>query len=227
MFAANAEMEDSPGNLLGRGQWFEPKIYQAAQVYRRSFFERPVAVGLVILALVSVWVAWCYSPQAVETYSVDGPSTGKVLQLVFTGFLFVLMLYALDQSIGYAGSGNIFPVTVVLIALAFLSATWVMMGRTKVAATLFCARSVDAPHGPGVYYFLGWAVGMPALVAVFGMPRSFSPFTSWHVPRRRCSNAGVALGAETFLGVMPHFLTLRYPARWQPLMVNMPWWLGG
>ncbi|MDH3702308.1 MAG: tripartite tricarboxylate transporter permease, partial [Alphaproteobacteria bacterium] len=39
----------------------EPKIYQAAQVYGWTFFERPIVIALLILTILSIWAAWKFS----------------------------------------------------------------------------------------------------------------------------------------------------------------------
>ena len=40
-------------------------------------------------------------------------------------------------------------------------------------------------------------------------------------------HAVMGASAVVFLGVISHFLTLRYPAGLLQVFIDMPWWLGG
>ena len=74
-------------------------------------------------------------------------------------------------------------------------------------------------------------VGMLALVALVGFPIGCALFiilfTSRHADGWRLRNVVLGLAGVSFLGLMSHFLTLRYPAGLLQDFIEMPWWLGG
>ncbi|MBT6272614.1 MAG: tripartite tricarboxylate transporter permease, partial [Chromatiales bacterium] len=211
----------------------EPKLYQAAQVYGWSFFERPIVIGLVILTILSVWAAWKFSPNAGKAYDEDGPSQAKQKrpQLIFTGFLLAIAIYAIVESTAYSFFGMIFPLMVASMAAVFLLPTVVLMWRQRAASPIFYDSQSQSQAGHGIYYFLGWILGMLGLVGLVGMPFGCAififAFTSWHIEGGKLRNATLAVSGVAFLGVMSHFLTLRYPSGLLQSYIDMPWWLGG
>jgi hypothetical protein len=194
----------------------EPKIYQAAQVYGWSFFERPIVIVLVVLTIASVYAAWRFSPNRGKRYEEDGAhrAANKVPQLIFGGVMFAFALYALVDATDYAGFGKIFPLVVSSLALLLIGAALFHIATHREAsAVLHDSEAEMAGSDHSTVYFLSWIVAMLALVGVAGFPLGTALF--------------LALGSVGFLGFMSHMLTLRYPEGWIPTVLDWPWWLGG
>jgi putative tricarboxylic transport membrane protein len=213
----------------------EPKIYQAAQVYGWTFFERPIVIVLVVLTVLSIWAAWKYSPNRGKVYSEDGAhqARNKNPQLLFGALFLAFAVYALIDSTGYAGFGKIFPIIVSILAIILVGATLLAIAsRSSADAVLHDDNVVVAPTAThSTLYFVAWIIGMLVLVAIAGFPFGCAlfifAFTTVHVEGGRVRNAILATGGVAFLGLMSHALTLRYPEGWLPTVFELRWWLGG
>ncbi|MEM7406930.1 MAG: tripartite tricarboxylate transporter permease [Pseudomonadota bacterium] len=211
----------------------EPKIYQAAQVYGWSFFERPIVIVLVVLTVLSIWAAWKFSPNKGKQYPVDGPHGGKrrAPQLTFSVFFLAFAGFALFDSFSYSGFGKIFPMIVAIIAIALVGTVVVSQVLLRQPAAVLCDQEVGANYTASALKFIAWIIGMLGLVALVGFPIGCAVFifvfTTWYVSDSVVRNAVLGVAGVSFLGIMSHFLTLRYPEGWLPELLNMPWWLGG
>ncbi len=211
----------------------EPKIYQASQVYGWTFFERPIVIVLVILTVLSIWTAWKFSPNAGKTRSEDGPHMArqKLPQLLFALFMTGWAVFALVDSFNYYGLGALFPRVVSIIALCLLVPLLLSIIRGQRAnATLFDAER-DGKMDRGLLYYVLWIVGFLGFCGLVGFPIGSAlfifAFASWHTDGFNLRNAILGLAGVTFLGIMSHFLTLRYPPGLLQSFVEMPWWIGG
>ncbi len=211
----------------------EPKIYQAAQVYGWSFFERPIVIVLLILTILSIYSAWRFSPNRGKTYEQEGPHGfgNKRPQLVFAGAVVAFAVFALIDSFQYHPRGAVFPMTVSIISLALSIPLVISIIRQKAAnAVLYDnERGLAAEHNE--YHYLGWIVGMLAIVALVGFPIGCALFIFIFITKKAdgsmLRNAALGIAGVSFLGIMSHFLTLRYPPGLLQTVVDMPWWLGG
>ncbi len=213
----------------------EPKIYQAAQVYGWTFFERPIVIVLTVLTVLSIWAAWKFSPNRGKTYADDGAhqARNKGPQIIFGALFLTFAAYALFDSTHYAGFGMIFPMVVSIFAIVLVGVTLLqIITKTSADAVL---QDADVEIGPtaehSTLYFVGWIVAMLGLVAIAGFPFGCAlfifAFTSVHIDGGRVRNAILAASGVAFLGLMSHALTLRYPEGWLPDVFGLPWWLGG
>jgi len=213
----------------------EPKIYQAAQVYGWTFFERPIVIVLFVLTVASIWAAWKFSPNHGKTYAEDGAhqARNKKPQIIFGTVFLTFAAYALFDSTHYAGFGMIFPMVVSIIAIALVGSTLLqIIMKTSSDAVLHDDEVTVGPTAShSTLYFVGWIVAMLAFVGVVGFPFGCAlfifTFTCWHIDGGRVRNAVLATGGVAFLGLMSHALTLRYPEGWLPGVFGLPWWLGG
>ena len=211
----------------------EPKIYQAGQVYGWSFFERPIVIVLVILTALSIWAAWKFSPNAGKTYSDDGPHgpSNKLPQLLFALFMTGFAIFALVDSFNYIGLGGLFPRVVSIVALAMLIPLVITIIRKESAAPALCDNEIGAETTRGIMYFSGWILGFLGFCALVGFPIGSAlfifVFTSYHTEGFNLRNLVLGVAGVTFLGIMSHFLTLRYPPGMLQSFVEMPWWIGG
>ena len=90
-------------------------------------------------------------------------------------------------------------------------------------------KDMDADYSD--YHYLGWILGMFALVAVVGFPFGCALFIFLFIQKKVGNNplkhALMGISGVTFLGIMSYFLTLRYPQGLLQQVIEMPWWLGG
>ena len=211
----------------------EPKIYQAAQVYGWTFFERPIVIVLAVCTVLSIWAAWKFSPNRGKVYSADSAHTtrNKTPQIVFALAFIGFAGFALYDSFSYSGFGRLFPMVVSILALVLVGATLIASIAAKQPAGVLCDNEADGDYASGMFRYVAWIAGMLALVALLGFPIGCAAFififTSWHVSDSKIRNAILGIAGVSFLGIMSHFLTLRYPEGLLPTMLEFPWWLGG
>jgi len=211
----------------------EPTIYQAYQVYGLSFFERPIVIVLVILTALSVFAAWRFSPNRDKTYQEDGPHTaaGKQPQTIFALVLFALAIYTLIDSFSYTWYGGIFMQIVAIITLILMTPLLVQIFRSQSASGVLYDGERDIDSDYSDYHYLGWILGMFALVALVGFPFGCALFIFFFIQKKVGNNplrhAFMGISGVAFLGVMSYFLTLRYPQGLLQQVIDMPWWLGG
>jgi TctA family transporter len=211
----------------------EPTIYQAYQVYGLGFFERPIVIGLVIATALSIFAAWRFSPNRGKTYAEEGPHgpAGKMPQLGFALVLLAFILYALIDSFNYTWYGGIFMEIVAAIGLLLLLPLVILMVRTRSASGVLYDGEKDIKADYSDYHYLGWILGMFALIGLAGFPFGCALFIYLFIQRKvgsaHVKHAAMGIAGVAALGIMSHFLTLRYPAGLLQQIMEMPWWLGG
>lgn len=211
----------------------EPKIYQAAQVYGWTFFERPIVIVLAILTVLSIWAAWKFSPNHGKTYEQEGPHGvgDKRPQLYFAFAILGFSVYAFFDSLQYHPRGMVFPFAVSLISLAMLVPLLTSMIRKQTADAVLFDNERGVESNRSDFFYVAWVLGMLGMVAVVGFPIGCAFFIYYFITKNaggsHVKNAIMGVSGVTFLGVMSHFLTLRYPQGLLQMVVEMPWWLGG
>ncbi|MEE2687924.1 MAG: tripartite tricarboxylate transporter permease [Pseudomonadota bacterium] len=211
----------------------EPKIYQASQVYGLSFFERPIVIILLLLTIASIYMAWRFSPNTGKIYEEGGPNgiSQKRPQLIFAFAMTGFAVFALASSLQYHIMGKIFPMAVSIVALALAIPLLASMMRVKVPSAILHDLELGDKSERSGYYYLGWTIGMLGLVALIGFPFGCAlfiyAFVRWHTNVSDLKALALGISGVAFLGLMSHFLTLRYPPGILQALVEMPWWLGG
>jgi putative tricarboxylic transport membrane protein len=211
----------------------EPTIYQAYQVYGLSFFARPIVVGLVIATALSIFAAWRFSPNQGKTYKEEGAhgTSNRKPQLAFATVLLGFTAYALVDSFNYTWYGGIFmKITAVFGLLLFAPLIYFMLRADKPTGVLHDGeRTLKVADSD--YHYLAWLLGMFALIGLVGFPIGCALFIYLFIQNKiggaPLKHAIMGISGVAFLGVMSHFLTLRYPAGLLLQYFNVPWWLGG
>jgi putative tricarboxylic transport membrane protein len=223
-----------PAMLIGYflAPQLEPTLYQAEQVYGLTFFARPIVIVLALLTLASIWAAWRYNPNHGKTYEEAGPHGGgnKRPQLVFGLFMAGFAAYALADSFQYSRNARLFPMAVAIIALAFMVPMLVQMYRARVAAGVLYDGERE-PADRSDYYYLGWMLGLLALIGLGGFAIGSAAFIFLFTTREagvaHLRNGALAIGCVGWLSLMAYVLTLQLPPGVLQLFVDMPMWLGG
>jgi putative tricarboxylic transport membrane protein len=211
----------------------EPKIYQAWQVYGWTFFERPIVIVLFILTVLSIYSAWRFSPNRGKTYEQEGPHGfgDKKPQLMFAGAVVAFAVFALADSFQYHPLGAVFPMAVSVICLALSIPLIISITRQKTADAVLYDNERGLVVDQNPYHYLGWIIVMLAIVGLVGFPIGCALFIFVFITKKAegsmLRNAILGIAGVSFLGIMSHFLTLRYPPGLLQAVVEMPWWLGG
>jgi len=211
----------------------EPTIYQAYQVYGLAFFERPIVIVLCMLTALSIFAAWRFSPNRGKTYAEEGPHgvEGKKPQIVFGLVLFAFGIYAFADSFSYTWYGGIFMQIVAIIMLLLMIPLLVQISRSQTASGALYDGERDLETTHSDYHYLGWILGMFALVALVGFPFGCALFIFLFMQKKvgnhPLKHALMGISGVTFLGIMSYFLTLRYPQGLLQQVIDMPWYLGG
>ncbi len=211
----------------------EPTIYQTYQVYGMTFLQHPIVIGLIIATVLSIYAAWRFSPNRGKTYQESGvhSTSNRKPQLVFAVTILAFITYALIDSFNYTWFGRIFMQIVAVVGLLLMLPLMYFMVRADKPAGVLddSERTIKVDYS--AYHYLGWVLGMFALVGLAGFPFGCALFIfifmQVKVGNAPLKHAAMGISGVTFLAVMSYFLTLRYPSGLLQTVVDMPWWLGG
>jgi TctA family transporter len=211
----------------------EPTIYQAYQVYGMTFLERPIVIGLIIATVLSIYSAWRFSPNKGKIYKESGVhgASDRKPQLAFAAVMLAFITYALIDSFNYTWFGSIFMQIVAIVGLLLmLPLLFFMVSADKPSGVLDDGeRTIKVDYSS--YHYLGWVLGMFALVGLVGFPFGCALFIFLFMQKKvgnvPLKHAMMGISGVAFLGIMSYFLTLRYPAGLLQQVIEMPWWLGG
>lgn len=167
-------------------QRLEASLYRTVQIYGFDIFLRPIAIGILVLAVVSIVFAIRTKARvSSEDREISAASRERIWpQVAFTaGLLAFVAAVALDAS-RLKFLAAVFPLSVAAIAAVLLTITLVrMLRRSETPGLLFDADAELVTAGPGVRstgyiagvlavlpalsFVLGFALAAPAYVALF------------------------------------------------------------
>lgn len=150
----------------------ESSLYRTVQIYGLDALLRPVALGILFLALVSLFFAWRVKVRMSEDAEPTGRSRERIApQLVFAALLLLFVVaMAVDVS-NLQFLAKVYPLCVATIAAVLLAVTIFRMAkRSNLPGVLFDS---DAEVEPGttmapVLYHVLWLAAFPALAALVG-----------------------------------------------------------
>lgn len=178
-----------PALLIGLvlSQRLEASLYRTVQIYGFDIFLRPIAIAILVIALISIFFAVRTKVRVSSEASEVSEASRRVIwpQLVFVGVLmaFVVAL-AIDVS-RLRFLANVFPLSVAAICAALLAIVAVQMLRRSTSAGLLYdadaeanasgeggTRSTLALAGlmaalPGLAFFIGFFLAAPVYVLFF------------------------------------------------------------
>jgi hypothetical protein len=198
-----------------------------------TFLERPIVIGLIIATVLSIYSAWRFSPNKGKIYKESGvhSASDRKPQLAFAAVMLAFITYALIDSFNYTWFGSIFMQIVAVVGLLLmLPLLFFMVSADKPSGVLDDGeRTIKVDYSS--YHYLGWVLGMFALVGLVGFPFGCALFIFLFMQKKvgnvPLKHAMMGISGVAFLGIMSYFLTLRYPAGLLQQVIEMPWWLGG
>lgn len=155
-------------------QRLEASLYRTVQIYGFEIFMRPIAIGILVLAIISIVFAFRTKTRiSSEDREISIASQRTVWsQVAFTGLLLAFVVaVALDAS-QLKFLAAVFPLSVAAIAATLLSVTmWRMARRSEAPGLLFDADAELAQSDSGIRstaYIAGLLAILPALSAIVG-----------------------------------------------------------
>ena len=210
----------------------EASIYHTFQIYKLTFFERPIVLVLAVLILLSIYAATRFrggetalSETGVHAARDRGPQT------VFFVVILAFALTVLGDGLRWQFLTAVYPITASLITLVFLVPLGIQMLRSKQASRCFYDSERDE-FGDDVdrrsnEHYLLWLAGMLAVSALAGFVIGIASFIyAFMRVKARVPHWACALGAGAFvllLGVLSHLLALEYPRGLLQSYIDLPW----
>ena len=155
-------------------QRLEASLYRTVQIYGIDIFLRPIAIGILVLAVVSIGFA-------IRTKSRISSDDGQVTaashaniwpQVIFTCALLAFVAAVAIDALHLKFLAGVFPLSVAAIAAMLLSVTiFRMLRRSNVPGLFFDADAERAATGSGAkstLYIAGLLAALPALSLLVG-----------------------------------------------------------
>lgn len=208
----------------------EAAFYRSAQIYGWELFQRPLALFLIALTLVSVY----FTLRNRVAVSDDDPATvassqSRLPQLVFVALgILVTLVFVLDvHDTRYLT--RFFPLVVAGVTGVLLLMAMGLMLFRPVGPVMYDAeaeyRSRSLSLVP-VLRYLGWIVALPVIGMATGFflaaPIYVGAFLRLEARAPWWLVAVGAVGITTLLAVMGNALTLRYPAGLLQRFLDLP-----
>lgn len=155
-------------------QRLEASLYRTVQIYGVDIFLRPIAIGILVLAVVSIGFA-------IRTKSRTSSDDGEVSaashaniwpQVIFTCALLAFVAAVAIDALHLKFLAGVFPLSVAAIAAMLLSVTiFRMLRRSDVPGLFFDAdaeRAVTDSGAKSTFYIAGLLAALPALSLLVG-----------------------------------------------------------
>jgi TctA family transporter len=222
------------GFVLSPG--LEAGIYQTAQVYGFSFLQRPQALAIVALIVVSLGAGIIRIVKerktGPESDDADVPRR-RTPQLAFSLLLALLVGSALVMAMQTAYLTRLFPAIVAGITIVLVLAVAVHQAVARLESPILADQDqVDAEGSagrPGKFVYLAWFAAFLVLVAVFGFSIGSTlfviAFISVECGPRLWRNVFYGIATLSTLSVLSYALYLEYPRGVLADYVALPWWL--
>lgn len=210
----------------------EDAVYQTFQAYGLSFLDRPIALtllALVVLSVIAALRAKGHGSDAEESrvHSPDKPWP----QIAFLLVVSLLPIWAIVDTAPRVFSMWIYPVTAAVLTFIPLAAVGLRLalGRTPHVAFYDAEREISEsfPEKRSDLHYIGWLIGLLLCAALIGFVFAVAAFIFTFLKvKARTSILGSAMGAAGFvalLAVLGNLLVLEYPAGILQDYVPMPW----
>jgi hypothetical protein len=155
-------------------QRLEASLYRTVQIYGFDILARPIAIAILLLAIVSVAFAIrTKSRTSADDRDTTDASQQKVMpQIAFTAGLLTLVAAIALDAITLKFLAKVFPLSVAAIAGGLLTAVLIgMVRRSRSPGLLFDADAEivrENPGATGTLSLVGLLAGLPLFAAVVG-----------------------------------------------------------
>lgn len=155
-------------------QRLEASLYRTVQIYGLDIFMRPIAIGILVLAVCSiVFAIRAKARVSSESREISEASRANIWpQVIFTGALLCFVAAVAFDAAQLKFLAAVFPLSVAAIAALLLSITLVrMLARSTAPGVLFDADAELKAQGSGARstgYIAGLLAVLPALSLVLG-----------------------------------------------------------
>jgi len=215
----------------------ETYLYQAIQFYEWGFVTRPGVLIIAGIIIISVILGVRNKPQTQA--SVNAPdffAANLAPQLMFTGLVTVMFLWALIDSLRHSLLAAVFPVSVAVAMLGVMGFVFkgVLAGGSDNLNNYDEERpGIEGFEVPekGIWYFLSWLLGLLALTALTGFFIALNVFFLAFLRREAketwMRTIVLTLAADGVLMFLSWLMTLDLPWGWlQHRFIDLPWPIG-
>ena len=155
-------------------QRLEASLYRTVQIYGLDIFARPIAIAILVLAVISITFA-IRTKSRVSSDESDGSAASREKiwpQVAFTLALLGLVTAMAIDALSLKFLAKVFPLSVAAIAAGLLAFTLVGMLRRSHAPGLLFDADAEMVEGKkammGTYSLVALLAALPALSAVIG-----------------------------------------------------------
>jgi TctA family transporter len=215
----------------------ETYLYQAIQFYEWGFVTRPGVLAIAAVIVVSVILGVRNKPQGQPGDNApDFFAADLRPQLLFSGLVAVVFIWALLDSTRHSLLGAVFPVSVAVVMLGAMAFVFkgVLAGGSDILYNYDEERpGIEGVASPekGIWYFLSWLLGLLALTALAGffiaLNVFFVAFLRLEAKESWARTIVLTLAADGVLMFLSWLMTLDLP--WgllQHKVVDLPWPIG-
>lgn len=208
----------------------EASFYRSAQIYGVDIFQRPMAVFLIALTLISIFFTWRNRVSVGD----DDPATVASGQARFSQILFalavtaVVFVFVIDvYDTRYLT--RFFPLVVAAITGGMLLVIMAVMIKWPTGPIMYDAEAEAVGRGlnlVGIKRYLAWIVALPLTGALTGFfiaaPLFVAAFLRVEGRAPWWLVVSGMVGISTVLGILGQALSLRYPPGLLQHLVDLP-----
>ncbi len=216
----------------------EVYLYQAIQFYEWEMLSRPGVIAIGVIIVVSVILGARNKPQAKDSQHLSVFQFSDLKpQLLFSGFVVTIFIYALYDSTKHSTLGAVFPMTVSAImcfaGLFVFFGVWRSAGQKSTYGYDEEHHDVNEHNRPqkGIWYFLIWMLSLLGLTALTGffiaLNIFFIAFLKYEAKASWARTVMLTLLADAILIFLSWLMTLDLP--WGLLQhhyIDLPWPIG-
>ena len=188
-------------------QRLEASMYRTVQIYGWDLFLRPVSLVIMVLAAVSLYLAYRNKAHAVSdavTAAMQESLPTLHKQIAFTLLLFATTVWFMVDVLQLRFLAYVFPVSVACIMLALLA--WVLVGYIlrKPWPGLISDSDAEVSEGaPSTLMLVGWFLALPLAAALIGFIFA-APLYVYAFTRRfaNASRMGAIIGTVAVYAVL-------------------------
>ncbi|MCF3935568.1 tripartite tricarboxylate transporter permease [Acuticoccus sp. M5D2P5] len=209
----------------------EASVYQTAQIYGLSIFERPIAlvllaltIGVIVLAVIQ---RRTNPKEEVEKLAL----TTRPLQIAFALVLLAFAGFVAWDASGFGFMARVYPLSVATLGLILIAIVIGRQAMTHRVVPELADSSATAPRETPLGLQFAWFLGLGLLGYLVGFPIAAGLFLIAYLAlgARLSLVKSVAIGVATsvIFMLLARYLSVAFPAGLIPDMLNAPRWIGG